>query len=146
MKMLGQGFIIGIRASTMWGRWRSKWGVGEAVSQKPVQPVTQVDGEREGRGGVWGAVPLCSSPLCGFTARYLVVDSGSRWSIGSAPQTHEMQSGGVRMCCNLPASLHLRSPHLIMVTSGEQWLLFHFCFQSSCEFLLVIFVQSLSCV
>lgn len=30
----GKGFIMGIRASTIWGRWRSKWGVGEAVSQK----------------------------------------------------------------------------------------------------------------
>lgn len=66
----GKGFIIGIRASTMWGRWRSKWGVGEAVSQKPVQPVTQVDGERkvvEGFGELYSVV----APLCGFTARYL---------------------------------------------------------------------------
>ena len=34
-----------------------------------MQPVTQVDGEGEGSGGLWGAVPLCSSPLCGFTAK-----------------------------------------------------------------------------
>ena len=33
-----------------------------------MQPVTQVDGEGGGCGRLWGAVPLCSSPLCGFTA------------------------------------------------------------------------------
>ena len=87
------------------GSWRSceseakcsrspRWmGKGEAV---------------EGSGGLC----LCAvAPSVGLL-QCLVVDPGSRWPTGTAPQTQEMQRGGVSMCCILPASLHLLSPRL----------------------------------
>ena len=96
---------------------RSRQELEKPWVRSQARPVTQVDGEGKGRGGLWGAVPLCSSCLCGFAARCLVVDPGLPLvNRVSSTDSRDAEWRRVRMCWNLPASLHLLSPLLIMMT------------------------------
>lgn len=54
-------FSAGTRASTVCGElglWKSKWELEEQWVRSPAGPAAQVDGEGDGLGGLWGAVPL----------------------------------------------------------------------------------------
>ena len=97
-----------------------------------------MDGEGEGCGGLWGVVPLCSSPLCGFTAKC----SGGGPRLPLANRVSSIDSGDAAWRSKdvlHPASISASS--VTISSHGDlrgAWLLFHFCFQISCEFLLVI--------
>lgn len=58
------------------GEVRVQDGVAGVENQKPRMPRCPVDGEGEGHGGLWGAALTCSTHLCGFAAKHLVVGLG----------------------------------------------------------------------
>lgn len=73
----------------VWREVQIQTEVGGAENQKPA---TQGDGKGECHGGLWGAILMHSSHLCGFAARLLVV--GHELPLVTRDRLADQHSGG----------------------------------------------------